>query len=196
MKDFTDQLAKLIITNERSRMDKIMEQTMAEVSKDFEAAIIRYLDMYYDNYDPTSYVRVYGKKGKYMSGQMPKHKGQVSLHAAVSRKDGSLYSFSTPMHPNGYVSYIGGIEFDESNFKGNGMKHLTRTDKNGNARISEWDIVENFLYAGDGVGKGDWRSVAASGYDAQSPDELMGEFMGRYYSTFYAHFRKAIRKFS
>jgi hypothetical protein len=186
MKDFTDQLAKLIITNEKSRMDKIMEQTMAEVSKDFEDAIIRYLDMYYDNYDPTSYVRVYGKRGKYMSGQTPKKKGQVSLHAAISRKDGSLYSFSTPMHPNGYVSYIGGIEFDESNFKKNKMKHIGKG-------ISEWDIVENFLYAGDGVGKGDWRAVV--GYDEPSPDELMGKFMDSYYNTFKNHFDNAYKNY-
>lgn len=186
MKDFTDQLTKLIITNERSRMDKIMENTMREVSKDFEAQIIRYLDEYYDNYDPTSYVRVYGKRGKYMSGQMPKHKGQVSLHAAVSRKDGSLYSFSTPMHPNGYVSYIGGIEFDESNFKKSKMKHIGKG-------ITEWDIVENFLYAGEGVGTGDWRSVV--GYEPPSPNELMGEYMNSYFPTFKKHFDNAYKNY-
>jgi hypothetical protein len=146
MKDFTDQLAKLIITNERSRMDKIMESTMAEVSQDFEAAIIRYLDMYYDNYDPLSYVRVYGKRGKYMSGQKPKP-GQVSLHAAVSREKNSIERSGGTLQPAGKVSYVGGIEFDESNFNRNKMKHIGKG-------ISEWDIVENFLYAGDGVGNG------------------------------------------
>lgn len=185
MKDFTDQLTKLIIENEKSRMDKIMEQTMAEVSKDFETAIIRYLDMYYDNYDPTSYVRVYGKRGKYMSGQKPKG-GQVSLHAAVSRKDGSLYSFDTPMHPNGYVSYIGGIEFDESNFNRNKMKHIGKG-------ITEWDIVENFLYAGEKTGSGDWRAVI--GYDEPSPDELMGQFMNGYFNTFKKHFDNAYKNY-
>jgi hypothetical protein len=88
MKDFTDMLADLILENEKSRLDKIMSEVTKKVSIDFANAMFEFLDAYYDNYDPTSYVRVYGKRGKYMSGQKPKP-GQVSLHAAVTRdKDG------------------------------------------------------------------------------------------------------------
>jgi hypothetical protein len=186
MKDFTDQLIDLILENEKNRIDKIMQYTMEQVSKDFASEMMRYLDMYYDNYDPTSYVRVYGKRGKYMSGEKPKP-GQVSLHAAVSRDGGSsLERAEGTLQPAGRVSYIGGIEFDESSFNRNKMKHIGKG-------ISEWDIVENFLYAGEGVGKGDWRAV--TDYNAPSPDELMGNYMGRYFSRFYSHFKNAIRKF-
>lgn len=185
MKDFTDQLVDLILENERSRIDKIMQYTTEQVSKDFALVMMRFLDMYYDNYDPTSYVRVYGKRGKYMSGQKPKP-GQVSLHAAVSREKNSIERSGGTLQPANKVSYVGGIEFDESNFNRNKMKHIGKG-------ISEWDIVENFLYAGEGVGKGDWRAV--TDYNAPSPDELMNNYMDMYGPMFDRHYRDALKKF-
>jgi hypothetical protein len=145
--------------------------------------------MYYDNYDPTSYVRVYGKRGKYMSGQKPKL-GQVSLHAAMYRSDGSLDYFDTPSHSNGYVSYVGGIEFDKSNFNRNKMKHTGKGYSKEKGNITEWDIVQNFLYAGDAEEHkltGDWRSDSRSGYNAPSPHELMMKYMDNYFDRFKQH---------
>lgn len=186
MKDFTDQLVDLILENERTRIDKIMKYTTEQVSKDFALVMNRFLDMYYDDYDPTSYVRVYGKRGKYMNGQKPKG-GQISLHAAVSRNDGSLErSGGTLKIGSKEPSYVGGIEFDESNFKRNKMKHLGKG-------ISEWDIIQNFLYAGEGVGKGDWRAV--TDYDVPSPDQLMGDYMDKYGPMFDRHYQDALKKF-
>lgn len=186
MKDFTDQLVDLILENERSRIDKIMKYTTEQVSKDFALVMNRFLDMYYDDYDPTSYVRVYGKRGKYMSGRKPKP-GQVSLHAAVSRDNDSLErSGGTLKIGSKEPSYVGGIEFDESNFNRNKMKHFGKG-------ISEWDIVENFLYAGEGIGKGDWRSVDDS-YSAPSPNELINSYMDKYGPIFDKHYQDAFKK--
>ena len=186
MKDFTDQLVDLILENERDRIDKIMKYTTEQVSKDFALVMNRFLDMYYDDYDPTSYVRVYGKKGKYMSGRTPKG-GQTSLHAAVSREDGSLERSGGTLQPSGQVSYVGGIEFDESNFKNGKMKHFKRG-------IEEWDIVQNFLYAGEGVGKGDWRSEIE--YNIPSANDMMNDYMDMYGPMFDKHYNDALKKFS
>lgn len=188
MKDFTDQLVDLILKNETSRIDKIMKYTTEQVSKDFAFVMMRFLDMYYDNYDPTSYVRIHGKRGKYMSGRSPVG-GQLSLHAAVSRDNGKLErSGGTFKLGDDQVSYVGGIEFDEVNFKGDKMYHRKKG-------IEEWDIVQNFLYAGDGVGKGDWRSVDES-YSAPSPNELMNDYMDNYGPMFDRHYQNALKKFS
>lgn len=188
MKDFTDQLVDLILKNEKPRLDKIMAYTTEQVSKDFAFVMMRLLDMYYDNYDPTSYVRVYGKRGKYMSGRKPVG-GQLSLHAAVSRNDGSLEKFGLDKE-RGDFAYVGGIEFDEANFKGDKMYHRKKGEG-----FEEWDIVQNFLYAGDGVGKGDWRSVDES-YSAPSPNELMNNYMDNYGPMFDRHYQNALKKFS
>lgn len=182
MKDFTDQLINLIIKHEKTRVDKIMQYTAEQVSKDFALVMMRFLDMYYDNYDPTSYVRVYGKRGKNMHGRNPVG-GQISLHAAVSRDDGKLERSGVSDDLNGYV---GGIEFDDENFNGGGIYHRKKG-------IEEWDIVKNFIFAGDGVGKGDWRSVV--GYSAPSPNELMSNYMDMYDPIFDRHYRNALNKF-
>ena len=142
--------------------------------------------MYYDNYDPTSYVRIYGKRGKYMSGRTPVG-GQLSLHAAVSRDSNGLEKSGLDKDKGG-LAYVGGIEFDESNFTTSHMYHRKKG-------IEEWDIVQNFLYAGDGVGKGDWRSVDES-YSAPSPDELMNSYMDNYGPMFDRHYANALKKFS
>lgn len=187
MKDFTDELVDLILENERNRIDKIMKYTTEQVSKDFALVMNRFLDMYYDDYDPTSYVRVYGKRGKYMSGRKPVG-GQLSLHAAVSRNDGSLeHSGGTLKIGSNEPSYVGGIEFDEKNFNTSSMYHRKRG-------IDEWDIVQNFLYAGEGVGKGDWRSEV-DGYSAPSADKMMRDYMDMYEPLFDKHYKNALKKF-
>lgn len=188
MKAFTDQLVELIIKNETSRIDKIMKYTTEQVSKDFSFIMMRLLDMYYDNYDPTSYVRIHGKRGKHMSNRTPVG-GQISLHAAVSRDGGATErSGGTLQFGDGQISYVGGIEFDEANFKGDSMYHRKKG-------IEEWDIVQNFIYSGDGVGKGDWRSVDGN-YSAPSPDELMNGYMDNYGPMFDMHYNNALNKFS
>lgn len=188
MKDFTDELVDLILENERNRIDKIMKYTTEQVSKDFALVMNRFLDMYYDDYDPTSYVRIYGKRGKYMSGRKPKVT-YGSLHAAVSRDDGRLErSGGTLKIGSKEPSYVGGIEFDEKNFTNSSdIYHRKRG-------IEEWDIVQNFLYAGEGVGKGDWRSEV-SGYSAPSADKMMREYMDMYEPLFDKHYKDALKKF-
>lgn len=192
MKNFTDDLVNLIIENEAPRIDKIMNEVTRNISMDFAKETFRLLDEYYDNYTPIHYVRVYGKKRKLRtkSGKTNRkpRAGQVSLHAAITRggeKEPAIGVYGGSYHDG----YIGGVVFDSSYFKGNGMRHIGKG-------ISEWNIVENFLYAGDGIGVGDWRSVSASGYSEPSADEAMNIYMSSYDPIFDMHYKNALKKFS
>lgn len=192
MKDFTDVLINAIIENEIPRIDKIMNEVTKKVSQDFARETFRLLDEYYDNYTPIRYVRVYGQKRtlRTKSGTTSRKPrgGQVSLHAAITR--GGENEPAIGVYGGSYhEGYVGGVVFDPSYFQENGMRHIGKG-------ISEWNIVENFLYAGDGVGVGDWRSVDASGYNHPSADEEMNMFMDFYGPTFDKHYQDALKKFS
>ena len=198
MKDFTDKLVDTIIEHEKKRLDIVLNDVSKKISIDFATHMFMLLDEYYKNYDPHRYVRVYEKKGKYMQGKTPAP-GQVSLHAAVTRggaENADLSKNIDKHYRSDQVSYVGGIEFDSDYFrdKDNHMRHTTRTTKNedgtSTSRISEWNIVENFLYAGEGVGKGDWRSEIA--YAHPSADVAMKAYMDSYYTTFKIHYDNAL----
>ena len=187
MKDFTDVLADLIIENEKDNINKIMNEVTQKVSMDFTNKMYELIDKYYDNYDPIRYVRVYGKRGKNIKNKKPTP-GQVSLHAAITRSGENTISFSGGSY---YDGYVGGIQFDEDKFKGNGMRHIGKG-------ISEWNIVENFLFAGTGVNsdmeplKGDWRSQIE--YDEPSADLEMMMYMSTYESTVDKYYKEAVNK--
>ena len=188
MRDFTDQLVDLIIENEKPRIDKIMNEVTKKISTDFANTMFGLIDKYYENYDPIRYVRVYSKRGKYVKNRKPRP-GQVSLHAAITRSgaDGAAISFSGGSYYDGYVC---GIQFDESKFQGNGMRHIGKG-------ISEWNIVENFLFAGTGVNSdgekltGDWRSQIE--YEHSSADAEMMAYMSAYGSTVDKYYKDALK---
>ena len=173
MKDFTDVLIDAIIENEIPRIDKIMNYVTMYVSMDFKNKMHELIDKYYDNYEPIRYVRVYGKRGKHIKNRKPRP-GQVSLHAAITRDGSESIAYSGGSF---YDGYVGGVRFDEGKFQGNGMRHIGKG-------ISEWNIVENFLFAGSGVNadmeplRGDWRSHIA--YDEPSADLEMMMYMSTY----------------
>ena len=190
MKNFTDGLVDTIIQNEIPRMDKIMNEVTKKISADFTSVMFGLIDKYYENYDPIRYVRVHGKRGKYMKNRKPKG-GQVSLHAAITRigGEGAAISFSGGSY---YEGYVGGIQFDESKFNGNGMRHIGKG-------ISEWNIVENFLFAGDGVNsdmeplKGDIRSHID--YEHTSADFEMIQYMSAYGTKIDKYYNDALKKY-
>lgn len=198
MKDFTDVLIDAIIENEIPRLDKIMNYVTKCISLDFTDKMYELIDKYYESYEPIRYVRVYGKRGRYAKNRMPRP-GQVSLHAAITRQTGisgegwtsggGTLAFSGGSFIDGYV---GGIRFDESKFQGNGMRHIGKG-------ISEWNIVENFLFAGTGVNSdmeslvGDWRSHIA--YDEPSADFEMMMYMSAYDPMVRQHYNDALKMF-
>ena len=190
MKGFTDALADLIIENEIPRIDNIMREVTEKISIDFAKEAFRLLDEYYDNYTPIRYVRVYGPKRKLRtkSGdtkRKPKG-GQVSLHAAITRggENNPAIGISGGSYEEGY---FGGIAFDPSQFTGNGMRHIGK-----GSDFSEWNIVENFLFAGEG-GYGDIRSHIE--YSYPSADQEMWAFMNTYGTQFDTHYNSAFNKF-
>lgn len=189
MKNFTDALADLIIENEIPRIDNIMREVTENISIDFAKEMFKLVDAYYDNYTPIRYVRVYGPKRKLRtkSGTTSQKSrgGQVSLHAAVTRggESNPTIGISGGSFEEGY---FGGIAFDPANFSENGMRHLGKGKD-----FSEWNIVENFLFEGEG-GYGDIRSYLGSG---PSADKVMWEYMQNYDKQFDMHYKNAMNKF-
>ena len=60
--------------------------------------------------------------------------------------------------------------------------------------IREWDIVEGFLYAGEGRAKGDTRSypiVSHADYNYDSADVELNKFIANYDTQFDKHFKNA-----
>lgn len=206
MKDFTDRLVKQILENERDRLNSVMEEVMLNVRKDFTGEVFKLLDDYYDNYTPIHYVRLYGKKRKLRTKSGTTRRkirpGQVSLHAAITRggEENATIGFMGGSYDDG--GWFGGVAFDPSMFKDNGMRHLGRESEGEDgkkySRISEWNIVENFIFAGDAGEhnlKGDWRSVSASGYNYPSADESLNMYMDFYFERFSEHFNNAMDKY-
>lgn len=192
MRNFTDELVDLIIENEIPHIDNIMNEVTKNISIDFAKEMSRLVDEYYDNYTPIHYIRVYGHKRKLRTkngttSRKPRA-GQVSLHAAITRggENGVIQGVYGGSY---YDGYVGGVVADSSKIKGNGMRHLGKG-------ISEWNIIENFLYAGDGVGVGDWRSVSAAEYNDHSADEAMNIYMDFYGPIFDMHYKNVLKKFS
>lgn len=191
MKKFTDALADLIIENEIPRIDNIMREVTKNISIDFAKEAFRLVDEYYDNYTPIQYVRVYGSKRtlRTKSGKTTRKAkgGQVSLHAAITR--GGEGSPAIGVSGGSFEEgYFGGIAFDPGMFTGNGMRHIGK-----GSNFSEWNIVENFLFAGEG-GYGDIRSHI--GYNYPSADQEMWNFMQNYDTKFDTHYQSAFNKFS
>ena len=190
MKSFADALADLIIENEIPRIDNIMREVTKNISIDFAKEMFRLLDAYYDNYTPIRYVRVYGPKRtlRTKSGKTKRKPvgGQVSLHAAITRggEENPAIGVSGGSFEEGY---FGGIAFDPEYFKGNGMRHIGKGKD-----FSEWNIVENFLFEGDG-GYGDIRSYFGVG--GPSADEIMWDFMQNYDTQLDMHYKSAFNKF-
>ena len=190
MKKFTDALADLIIENEIPRIDNIMREVTKNISIDFVKEMFVLIDAYYDNYTPIRYVRVYGPKRtlKTKNGKTKRKPsgGQVSLHAAVTRggEGAPAIGVSGGSFEEGY---FGGIAFDPGMFSGNDMRHIGK-----GSNFSEWNIVENFLFAGEG-GYGDIRSHI--GYSHPSADKVMWDFMQNYDTQLDMHYQNALNKF-
>lgn len=190
MKNFTDELVNLIIENEKDNLDAIMKEVTQKITADFARETYRLLDKYYDNYTPIRYVRVYGKKRRLRtkSGttKMKPREGQRSLHAAIARMigDAPAIAIDGGSYDDGYV---GGIVISPETLElnNNGMYHY----KKGNG-FTEWDIVENFMFAGEG-GHGDIRSYVD--YNYPSADAEFELFMNSYGSTVDKYYKNALR---
>ena len=192
MKDFTDELVNLIIEDQRKHLDEGMEKVTKCISVDFTKKTFKLLDEYYDTYIPKHYVRVYGEKRKLRTksgttARKPRG-GQISLHAAVTR-GGEENAIIGVFGGDYYSGYVGGVVFDEDNFKDSGMKHIGKG-------ISEWNILENFLFAGTGVNsdmeplKGDIRSHID--YSYSSADLELMNYMNTYGPTLEKYFKQYI----
>ena len=153
MKDFIDALAEDIVNDARDDINDKMQGLMRDIVKDLTQETVRLIDEYYQTYAPIRYVRLHPPR-TLRSGHEPKHKSRSkgpSLHKAITRNPNEVLGYMDMMYRDGNEVYFVGLEFDEEDFNGNNMYHAGKG-------ISEWNIVEQFLYAGEGKAKGDVRS--------------------------------------
>ena len=192
MKDFIDELAKEIVNEAKKDIDKRMEPLMKSIVADLTQETFRLIDQYYQTYVPIRYIRLHPPR-TLRSGKKPNRKSPSkgpSLYTAITRAKGEALSFiDDGVKDNMYV-YYAGITFDEDDFKGNSMYHAKKG-------IEEWDIVEGFLYAGEGRAHGDVRSypiLSHSDYNYDSADVELNRFIANYDTQFDKHFKKAFPK--
>ena len=189
MKDFIDALADDIVNDSRSDIQNRMQVLMQNIVKDLANETVRLIDKYYQSYAPIRYVRLHPPR-TLRSGKKPNKKSRSkgpSLHKAITRNPYEVLGYTDMMYRDQNEVYFAGIEFDEDDFKGNNMYHA---DKG----ISEWDIVEQFLYAGEGKAKGDVRSypiVSHQDYNYDSADAELNMFISNYDTLFDKHFKQA-----
>ena len=191
MKDFIDELAKEIVNEAKKDIDKRMKPLLQNIVVDLTQETFRLIDQYYQTYVPIRYIRLHPPR-TLRSGKTPTRKSPSkgpSLHKAITRNSGEALSFTDWSYKDGMYTYYAGIEFDEDDFKGNNMYHQGKG-------IEEWDIVEQFLYAGEGRAKGDTRSypiVSHTDYNYDSADVELNRFIANYDAQFDKHFKNAFR---
>ena len=192
MENFIDALAKDIVNDAKDDIKNKMQGLMQNIVKDLANETVRLIDKYYQTYAPIRYVRLHPPR-TLRSGQEPKRKSRSkgpSLHRAITRNPYEVLGYMDTMYRDGEEVYLVGLEFDEDDFKGNDMYHAHKG-------ISEWDIVEQFLYAGEGKAHGDARSyptVSHQDYNYDSADAELNMFINNYDTLFDQHFKKAFRK--
>ena len=188
MKDFVDTLAKDIVNDARNDIQDRMQRLTQDIVKDLTNEAVRLIDKYYQTYVPIKYVRLHPPR-TLRSGKEPRGRSRSvgpSLHKAITRNPYEVLGFTDMMYRNGSEVYFAGLVFDEEDFKGNNMFHAGKG-------ISEWNIVEQFLYAGEGKAKGDIRSYPALShqiYNHNSADSELNMFIDNYDELFNRHFDK------
>jgi hypothetical protein len=192
MKDFIDALAEDIVNDARKIIDYGMQKLTQSIVEDLTQETVRLIDQYYQTYAPIRYVRLHPPR-TLRSGKEPKRKSPSkgpSLYKAITRNPQEILGYTDMMYRDGNPIYFVGLEFDENDFKGNSMYHAGKG-------ISEWDILEGFLYAGEGKAKGDTRSyptVSHQDYNYDSAAVEIERFINNYDELFDKHYNKAFSK--
>ena len=188
MKDFVDALAEDIVNDARNDIQDKMQKLMQNIVTDLTNETVRLIDKYYQTYAPIRYVRLH-KPRTLRSGKEPKGKSPSkgpSLHTAITRNPYEVLGYTDVTYRDNMDIYLAGLIFDEQDFKDNNMYHA---DKG----ISEWDIVEQFLYAGEGKARGDARSyptVSHQSYNYDSADAELNMFINNYDDLFNQHWKQ------
>ena len=195
MKDFGKQLQKeilkQILDTEVPKIKKVIKYVSEHAQADFVNQTNTLIDLYYEGYEPASYVRTeqYRKKqprdekGKFSTKQEDTRRraNDISLREAIKAKGEPGVGLCRSIDGSKF-GYEAGVIFDPEYFD-TAMKHSIRG-------IEEWDIVSNFLYSNsDGVGNLPQMQ--------RSPEAatILDGFWANYDSTFDKHYNDAYKKF-
>ena len=195
MKDFTNDLVNLIVSNEKPRLDNIMREVAEKIQGDMIAVTYSVIDAFYQDYSPQVYIRTDSYKAKHnnqrdkngrfknKSSDMEYKRGRdVSLMSAIKNMKASNQPAIGVCRPlDGEFGYQAGVVFDESYFS----KKMQHSVKGNN--FSEWDIVEDFLRGVHGN-----ESVATT---TPSAGRILYEYLNSYKPRFDMHYNNACKKF-
>ena len=189
MNSLIDALAKDISISAKNDIEKKIPKVMEDIIQDLTEKTVELIDQYYQTYAPIRYVRLH-KPRTLRSGREPKGKSPSkgpSLHTAITRNPREVLGYMDVMYRDTNPIYFVGLEFNEDDFKGNNMYHAHKG-------ITEWDIVEGFLYAGEGKAHGDARSyptVSHQDYNYDSASAELERYINNYDTLFDMHIKKA-----
>lgn len=196
MKDFVDTLTKVILANERPRLDNIMRYVSGKIQEDMVALTYSVIDAYYQDYMPPDrayYIRTEEYKAKHdhpknNKGQF-RHKSKTewsrskdrSLMSAIKALDDSgqpAIGVNRPL--DGAFGYQAGVIFDPDYFS-KAMHHEHKG-------FTEWDITENFLFGQHGNG-------GAIYFTEPHADIVLRDYLDAYKPKFDKHYSDACRQF-
>ena len=195
MKNFVNDLANLIMENERERLDNIMYEVAKKIQGDVIAVTYNVIDAFYQDYtraDGRIYIRTdeykhpQGKGGKFRNKKRSEwnslRNSDVSLRSAVKAKDGGQPAIGVCKPSEMGFGYQAGVTFDENYFE-KAMKHSVKGDN-----FTEWDIVEDFLWGVHGA-DGVYETTPSAGW-------ALYEYINSYKSRFDKHYKDACKKFA
>lgn len=194
MKDFASTFADLIISQEKTRLNDIMQYVANQIQKDVIDVTYATLDAYYRDYMPPDrayYIRTdeykarpraKDKKGQFKRKTKTEwsRSSDRSLMSAVKALGESGQPAIGVCRPlDGMFGYQAGVVFDPDYFE-MAMHHE-------NKGFTEWDIVENFLFGQHGNGE-------AIHFTEPHADMVLREYINSYKSKFDKHYNDAFKK--
>lgn len=196
MKNFVNDLADLIIENERERLDNIMYDVAKNIQSDVVAVTYRLIDAYYEDYTremgrvyirTDEYKHPHGKKGRFRykkkSEWASKRASDVSLRSAIKAMEGGEPVVGICRPIDGTFGYQAGVLFDEERLLEKAKMHHSVMGPN----FEEWYIVENFL---SGVHGNDDVHITTP-----SADMILDKYIYSYHTSFDKHYNNALNKY-
>lgn len=203
MKNFTDDLVKLIIENETPRLNNIMQEVSKKIQDDFVAVTYGLIDAFYSDYthgDGRIYIRTdeykarhridtRGRKHKRKNGALDKmsnaekkRASDKSLMSAIKSMNGNEPAIGVCRELEGIFGWQAGVVFDEGYFNDT-MKHSVK-----GSSFTEWDIAEDFLWGVHG-NEAVYTTDPSAGW-------ALYEYVDSYKPKFDKHYKNACKKFT
>jgi hypothetical protein len=193
MKSFVNDLADLIIENERERLDNIMYDVAQKIQGDVVAVTYNVIDAFYEDYtreNGRKYIRTdeykhpRGKNGRfrYKNKSEWSRGSDISLRTAIKSMENGTPAIGVCRPLDNAFGYQAGVIFDEERVASK-MKHSVK-----GSNFTEWDIVEDFLWGVHG-NEAVYTTTPSAG-------SVLYDYINSYKPQFDKHYKNACKKFT